>query len=70
MVQYMRLTTVYGAVYDAYLGLCSCKRGLPWFMELYTRLIMVNGVVYEAYHGPWSCMRLTMVNGAVYEAYL
>ena len=41
----------YGAVYEAYLCLWSCKRDFPWFIELHIRLTMVYGAVYEAYPG-------------------
>ena len=46
---------VYGAVFEAYHGLWSCIRGLPWFMVLYMMLTMVYGAVYEAYLCLWSC---------------
>ena len=47
----MRLTMVYGALYEAYHGLWSYIRGLSGFKELYMRHTMVYGAVYEAYHG-------------------
>ena len=47
----MRINMVYGAVQEAYHGLLSCMRGLPWLMVLYMRFTMVYGAVYEAYHG-------------------
>ena len=39
---------LYGAVYEVYLGLLSCIRGLPWLVVQYMRLTMVYGAVYEA----------------------
>ena len=45
MELYLRLTMVYGALYEAYHGLWSYIRGLPWLMVLYMRLIMVNEAI-------------------------
>ena len=48
---------VYGARYEAYHGLWSYIRGLPWLMAKYMRLTFVYGAVNEAYHGLWCCIR-------------